>query len=195
MGFIPTLFLHSGVKIDSFGAFLQDSRLPTSSDENKTIHNRFSWIIDTSKNEKLDKYDNTTGKLRIIKCGDPEWDTLNPIIMDKHIQRKAINQLIEMKEKEDEDKKPVTKTCCYQFWNFIPKQCRCRCWCWKKLDKEKKECQYYLYDTREIQVKTNLLKLYQKPEWFLDVEWREAHPCLKECPRLKSFHKQTKTYC
>ena len=92
------------------------------------------------------------------------------MIMEKNIEREAVELLIEMKKEEDlSDKMP---------------------------DSEKKECQYYLYDTRQIEVKDILLKkLYQEPEWFLDVEWRKAHPYLKEYPRLKSCHERTKTYC
>ena len=170
MGFIPILFREwesKKTKIDSFGTFLEDSTIPTSSDEKQTIPNRFSWIIVQSKHEKLPKYTYISGKLRIIKCGDPAWETLNPVIMEKNIEREAIKQLVEQKDKEAlKDKQP---------------------------DSEQKECQYYLYDTRQIQVKENLLKLYQKPDWFLDVEWRKAHPHLKDYPRLKSFHEQTKT--
>lgn len=173
MGFIPVLFQEwkqKNTKIDSFGAFLEDSKIPIASDEKRIIPNRFSWIIDQSKHKDLPKYTFLSGKLRVIKCDDPGWETLNPVIMEKNIEREAVELLIEMKKEEDlSDKMP---------------------------DSEKKECQYYLYDTRQIEVKDILLKkLYQEPEWFLDVEWRKAHPYLKEYPRLKSCHERTKTYC
>ena len=115
MGFIPTLVREwklRKTKIDSFGAFLQDSTVSASSDEKLTLPNRFSWNIDPRKFKKLPKYTDVSGQLQIIKCDDPKWETINHVIMEKNIEREAVIKLIQLNLKAQHSSE---KKVCHYF--------------------------------------------------------------------------------
>ena len=122
--------------IEQFGEFLQDSTYPSPNDEDQSIPNRFSWIINVDKYHDLDRFSSISNKLRTISTDDPT----NRVHMDKEIEPEVVKSIVQRKLRKISEISSVKSAK------------GCKGWCIRTfrppVSEEKMECHYYIYDMR-----------------------------------------------